>query len=39
MNPFEYMTVDQAVGAVALASTAILGIAGMIWAAIESERP
>ena len=36
LNVFDYMTLDQAMGAVMLGSMAILSIAGLIWCAVDS---
>ena len=38
LNIFDYMTFDQAIGAVMLSSEALIAIAGLIWFAVESER-
>ena len=38
LNLFDGMTQDQALGAVMIGSTALLGIAGLIWAGVESEE-
>ena len=38
LNIFDYMTLDQAMGAVMLGSVTLLAIAGLIWSAVESER-
>lgn len=38
LNLFDGMTQDQALGAVTVGSTALLSIAGLIWAGVESEE-
>ena len=36
---FGTFTVDQVMGAIMIGSTALLGIAGIVWSGVESERP